>query len=444
MRSPPVSSSFIGLHTFSVPGFTGPRAVPLKQPLRERYSSHVGIREADFLTWEPPELTVRVSSVMTARSHAPSGARRQCSVGGTTCRIRPRDPLQRSRGVARLRGALRSTDRAAPGRGGDRPCVPGRSVGERSLNGVIELFDSAAKVMGDPCLGLHFAESFHPRGAGLLGHLSMSAPTVRDAMACAARCVNVYATKVMGVSRSGRRRILDVDAAASRHGDADPVQYVRRGGAGARAARRRGARLAPAQRRVRPPRAPCVEEARKMLGERVRFSQPANVLVDRQALSRRCRCRRTDPRFSPSSPISPSAGSRSSPTSPRSPTRSPTRSSRACATAPRIWSTSPTASGSPASPAVAARAVGDVVREAAQPDARAHRRAPLARHRPLAHGDRVRPRLLRSQRVHARRAALVQHGRRASTGRCSAGARYRRPGIVGPSRVSASCPGDDA
>jgi hypothetical protein len=163
----------------------------------------------------------------------------------------------------------------------DRACLDD-PLASAPLNRVIELFDSAAKVMGDPCLGLHFAESFHPRGAGLLGHLSMSAPTVREALACAARCVNVCATKVTArfEERGGVGYLtwtLPPAVTATR------IQYS----TFAAAAPVHGLRVAagpdwrPLSVEFDHRELPCAEEARKTFGERVRFSQSANA-GDRQ------------------------------------------------------------------------------------------------------------------------------------------------------------------
>jgi AraC-like DNA-binding protein len=232
------------------------------------------------LTWEPPELTVRVSYAMTASACA---KRRASAVQHRRHDLPHALPLIRASVLAELRDYVaRSGQLIEPlldEAGIDRACLDD-PLASAPLNGVIELFDSAAKVMGDPCLGLHFAESFHPRGAGLLGHLSMSAPTVREALACAARCVNVYATKVTArfEERGGVGYLtwtLPPAVTATR------IQYSTFAAAalvhGLRAAA--GPDWRPLSVEFDHRELPCAEEARKTFGERVRFSQPANVLV---------------------------------------------------------------------------------------------------------------------------------------------------------------------
>lgn len=161
----------------------------------------------------------------------------------------------------------------------DRACLDD-PLATAPLNAVVELFDTAAKIMGDPCLGLHFAESFQPRGAGLLGHLSMSAPTVREAVACGARCVNVYATKVTA-SFEERGGVGYLSWTLPPAVTATRIQYNTFATAtvvhGLRAAA--GPDWRPLSVEFDHRELPCTEEARRTFGERVRFSQPANVLV---------------------------------------------------------------------------------------------------------------------------------------------------------------------
>ena len=161
----------------------------------------------------------------------------------------------------------------------DRACLDD-PLAMAPLNGVIELFDTAAKAMADPCLGLHFAETFSPRGAGLLGHMCASAPTVREALACAARSISVFATKVSAKfeERGGVGYLswtLPPVVTATR------IQFS----TFAMATLVHGLRTAagpdwrPLNVEFDHRELPCVEEARRIFGERVRFSQPANALV---------------------------------------------------------------------------------------------------------------------------------------------------------------------
>ena len=51
------------------------------------------------------------------------------------------------------------------------------------LNTAISLFERVARRIGDPSFGASYASSFPIGASGVLGHLMMSAPTVRDALA---------------------------------------------------------------------------------------------------------------------------------------------------------------------------------------------------------------------------------------------------------------------
>ena len=78
---------------------------------------------------------------------------------------------------------------------------------------------------------------------------------------------------------AGRGRLPELDAASVRDGDPHPIQHLRERRAGALGARRRRPDWRPLSVDFDHRELPCAEEYRKTFGERVRFSQPVNVLV---------------------------------------------------------------------------------------------------------------------------------------------------------------------
>jgi AraC-like DNA-binding protein len=65
-----------------------------------------------------------------------------------------------------------------------------------SLNSTGRLFELAARRLGDKAFGLSYAQAFPPGASGLLGHLVMSAPTVRDVFHVIARFIGVQISPV--------------------------------------------------------------------------------------------------------------------------------------------------------------------------------------------------------------------------------------------------------
>lgn len=64
------------------------------------------------------------------------------------------------------------------------------------LKVVMGVFERAAARLDDPAFGLEYARNFPIGGAGLLGHLLMSAPTVKDALGVTAHYLAVHMTMV--------------------------------------------------------------------------------------------------------------------------------------------------------------------------------------------------------------------------------------------------------
>jgi AraC-like DNA-binding protein len=63
-----------------------------------------------------------------------------------------------------------------------------------SLNSAGLLFELASQRLGDPTFGLAYARAFPPGATGLLGHLMLTAPTVRDVFLVVTRYLQVHTT----------------------------------------------------------------------------------------------------------------------------------------------------------------------------------------------------------------------------------------------------------
>lgn len=69
-------------------------------------------------------------------------------------------------------------------------------LGMVPLDAVTRIFDLAAARLDDPCFGLRAARSIKLPGISLLGQLTARAPTVRDALKCAAGYANIFITRI--------------------------------------------------------------------------------------------------------------------------------------------------------------------------------------------------------------------------------------------------------
>jgi AraC-like DNA-binding protein len=64
------------------------------------------------------------------------------------------------------------------------------------LNTAISLFERVAHRIADPSFGTSYALAFPIGASGVLGHLMMSAPTVRDALAALSKYLEIHTTKL--------------------------------------------------------------------------------------------------------------------------------------------------------------------------------------------------------------------------------------------------------
>ena len=65
------------------------------------------------------------------------------------------------------------------------------------LNSVGRLFELVARELADDAFGLSYAKAFPPGASGLLGHLMLTAPTVRDLFLVLTRYTQVHTTSVL-------------------------------------------------------------------------------------------------------------------------------------------------------------------------------------------------------------------------------------------------------
>lgn len=157
------------------------------------------------------------------------------------------------------------------------------------LNAVATLLEAAAQKSGDPCLGLHFAEHLPAGSSGILGHLVLSAPTVRDAILDIERYVGLFMAPVaISFSEKGGRGVLTWKYPGTF--SAPKLQF---------SGLTVGALMMRLQRSVGPDVRPlsvefdhrpfeCTEEVRRIIGSRVRFDRPGNALAfDSNTLNRR-------------------------------------------------------------------------------------------------------------------------------------------------------------
>ena len=67
---------------------------------------------------------------------------------------------------------------------------------EITLNAAADLLTRASLQAGDPCLGLHWAESYPEGAAGVIGFLAMNAKSLRAALKVLSRYMSLYVDPV--------------------------------------------------------------------------------------------------------------------------------------------------------------------------------------------------------------------------------------------------------
>lgn len=148
------------------------------------------------------------------------------------------------------------------------------------LNAVALLLDNAALQTGDACLGLHFAEFIPPGASGLLGHLLMSAPTVRDALEGVERYTGLVMSPIsVSFAQKGGRGILEWKFPATF--SAPRLQYsgLTVGAFLMRLQQNIGSDLRPIAVEFEHRPFDCPDVVRRLFGSHVRFNRPGNRMV---------------------------------------------------------------------------------------------------------------------------------------------------------------------
>jgi AraC-like DNA-binding protein len=157
-----------------------------------------------------------------------------------------------------------------------------------SLNAVASLLENAAIKAGDACLGLHFAEAIPPGASGLLGHLLISAPTVRDAIEGIERYTGLVMSPIsVSFKQKGGRGILEWKYPSTF--SAPRLQYsgFAVGAFVMRLQKNVGTDLRPMAVEFEHRAFECPKVVQRIFGPRVRFNQPHNRMVfDLKTLNR--------------------------------------------------------------------------------------------------------------------------------------------------------------
>lgn len=158
-----------------------------------------------------------------------------------------------------------------------------------SLNAVATLLDTAARRAGDPCLGLHFAEYLPAGSSGIMGHLVLSAPTVRDAIQAVERYVALFMAPIeVSYFETAGRGVLSWRYPGTFSAPRLQFSGLVVGALLMRLQTAAGPDVRPLSVELEHRPFECAEEVRRILGTRVRFDRPANVLAfDGNTLNRR-------------------------------------------------------------------------------------------------------------------------------------------------------------
>lgn len=158
-----------------------------------------------------------------------------------------------------------------------------------SLNAVAALLDLAASQCGDPCLGLHFAEFLPPGSSGIVGHLVLSAPTVRDAIQDVERYLGLFMAPIaVSFSEKGGRGVLSWKYPGTFSAPRLQFSGLVVGALITRLQTVAGSEVKPLSVELDHRPFECMAEIRRVLGKRVRFDRPGNLLAfDSNTLNRR-------------------------------------------------------------------------------------------------------------------------------------------------------------
>jgi AraC-like DNA-binding protein len=169
----------------------------------------------------------------------------------------------------------------------DRSCLddPLRLV---PFDSVVALFDLAAKRSGSPAFGLELADSFRPGATGLVGHLVLAAPTVRQAL----QSVTRYMDTTMSHVETAFTEKGGIGHFTWKLPDAITASRLQfnvfiAGIAVKRMRLAAGEDWQPLSVELEHRELPCPEEVRRALGNRVRYQRPVNrIAIDPGCLAK--------------------------------------------------------------------------------------------------------------------------------------------------------------
>ncbi len=159
-----------------------------------------------------------------------------------------------------------------------------------SLNTAAELFERTAHRLNDPTFGLSYAAAFPIGASGLLGHLIMTAPTVRDVLTVLTKYMGIHTTQLQQTfeEENGIGRLSFIWPGTA---SAPNIQYTGFT-VGVLILRLRLA-LGPTWCPLitgfqhRAPSPPFISDYQKLFGSRLKFDQPRNeIAIDAASLSR--------------------------------------------------------------------------------------------------------------------------------------------------------------
>jgi AraC-like DNA-binding protein len=158
-----------------------------------------------------------------------------------------------------------------------------------SLNAVATLLDAAARRCNDPCFGLHYAEFLPAGSSGILGHLVLSAPTVRDAIQDVERYVGLLMAPIaVSFSEKGGRGVLSWRYPETFSAPKIQFSGLMVGALIMRLQKVAGPEVKPLSVELDHRPFECADEVRRILGSRVRFDRPGNLIAfDSNTLNRR-------------------------------------------------------------------------------------------------------------------------------------------------------------
>lgn len=144
----------------------------------------------------------------------------------------------------------------------------------------VDLLERAAETLGDPCFGLKFGCEFRPGGTGLVGHLMINAPTVRDLVSVFAEYATVMTespeiryTEQDGIGMLSWTFERDLPGAHLQYSLAGASSFVMRVRIGA------GKDWVPVRTDFAHREVPCASEVRAVFGERVRYNQSISCII---------------------------------------------------------------------------------------------------------------------------------------------------------------------